>query len=267
MLAGHRLTVCSCGAISCCLDLATCNEREASQRMILHSELKKLAGSRDAYGLIGDYLSGASMEVRFLRQDELRVRTHLIVASKEFPQVRIGVEGSATSPLVRHFFQPTSIYDAGGWEIGDPRDEDSLWHLIASREHERASAAAAGAQELARRRAVRKIEEQEAQVLRSAGLRAEAASRLLAVAHRGAVSGRQWDAVLQDLNAVLPLIEREADRSFVADLSLRRRRSCLFSLSGRQLRWLDDILGRTAIRLVATQPAEAASGSRSGVSA
>ena len=60
--------------------------------MILHSELKKLAGSRDAYGLIGDYLSGASMEVRFLRQDELRVRTHLIVASKEFPQVRIGVE-------------------------------------------------------------------------------------------------------------------------------------------------------------------------------
>jgi len=235
--------------------------------MIPHSELKKLAGSRDAYGLIGDYLSGASMEVRFLRQGESRVRTHLIVASKEFPQVRIGVEGSETPPLARHFFQPTKIYDPGGWEIGDSRDEKALWRLIASREHERAASKAAGAQELARRRAVRETEERESLALRSAGLRARAASRLLAVSHRGGVSGRQWDAVLQDLNAVLPLIERETDRSFVADLSVRRRRSWLFSLSGRQLRWLDDILVRTAIRLAATELAEVASGSRSGVSA
>jgi hypothetical protein len=236
------------------------------QGMISHSDLRKLAGSRDFYGLVGDYLLGASMEVRFERDGESRVRTHLILDSTEFPQVRIGVEGSTTSPLVRQFFQPTNIYDLGRWEIADPQDEDALRRLIACREHERAAAEAAGVRELARRRAVRQAEEQEALALRSAGLRAEAALRLVAVWRRGGVSGRQWDAVLQDLNAVLPVIEREADRAFVADLSLWRRRSRRFALSGRQFRWLSDILERTSTRIAAAQLSEEVSGARSRVS-
>ncbi len=51
---------------------------------IAHADLTALASLPEQFALIGEYLRGASVQVTFEREGEVRTRTHLITDAPRF---------------------------------------------------------------------------------------------------------------------------------------------------------------------------------------
>lgn len=207
--------------------------------MILQEELQVCVDQPDVFPLLRLALQGAAATI----SAPGGTRVHVIVETREFPQVVIAINRGEVGSVRRNLFLHQGFYDGVEWNLVSEEFEARVCGIFHRKGVERAERLAEARAELARRDEELHQQRVKFEAERTEEARKESLDRLIAL-YRERPDRINWGKVLRDLSIVRDLIRRSGDFEFIDDIYERHRKSWGFLFSADQVQWLNDILGR-----------------------